>query len=143
MPRHARGKAGFDGCRAGLETDHGFDRDLSDRYCFLDGFPPERFDADLLGGRQHGLERDGNDLEFDQSVLDHRADISARLVLGISRQTRQRTLDTDENGDRNDADRAFVFRALFCRNGRRRTTSRRPNNSPAVHSELTKEWRQI
>ncbi len=57
---------------------------FADRHRLLDGFPSKRFDADLLGRRQHCVERYRNDLKFDQSILDHRSDISAGLVLGIS-----------------------------------------------------------
>ena len=81
-----QGSAAHAGAGAGLEARRGAHRDLRDRHRLLDGLSPERLDPDLLGRRQHRLERLRNDLELHQSVLGRHPHVSAGLVLGMSGQ---------------------------------------------------------
>ena len=107
--------SGYDGSGAGMETDRRAHRHLPDRDRLLDGVPPERLDADLLGEREHRLESHRHHLERDQPRLGDHPDVPAGGVLALARSQRPGALHAGEDGDRDVPDRRRLFRPLHRR----------------------------
>jgi hypothetical protein len=92
------------------------------RYRLLDGLSPEWLDVDVLGGRQHGLERDRYDFKRHQPGICCAAHLPTRMVLEMAGQKKQRALDPDEDGHWDDFDGDVVLHPL--RRGEARRSKR-------------------
>ena len=86
-----------------VDADHGAPGHLRHRDRLLDGLPPERQHDDLLGRREHGVERLGRRLQRDQSVLDRRPLDPPGQRLELAAEEGARAVDADQDGDRDAA----------------------------------------